>query len=105
MTRAALALVLTAALAGCVTRGADLPLPPLDPCPVAMTAPVEAAPVAPVTTQDQRVAAKRGILAGVGPELGAAIIQHQEVDTPAWGQRGWSRVAVGVAWCAARRPS
>lgn len=77
--------------------------PPLDPCPAAVSGPLEPEPQGPDLTAVQQLAADAGLIRALGPDLAAAYTQYRDVDHPAWARRQAARVAVGAAWCIARR--
>lgn len=83
----ALALLVSACDPPGPVQGA-VPIPP----PASACAPVEAAPVAPVLTAEQRKAADVALVTALGPTLGVALIQFTDVSLPAWARRQAQRV-------------
>ena len=100
MHRAAIALALI--VTGCAGTPRVV-TPPLDPCPSAVSAPLEPEPQGPALTPLQQLAADAGLIRALGPDLAAAYTQYRDVDHPAWARRLAVRVAQGAAWCTARR--
>lgn len=79
------------------------PITPLEtPCPSSASAEVEAEPVGPALTAEQRSALDRALAAAVGLPLAQAVVRFTDVEHPAWGRRLAARARVTAEWCAAR---
>lgn len=90
-------------LGACETTGAGELLPNVpEPCPAAALAPLEAAPVDPVSTDEQRTTIYGAIIGAVGETLGLAKIEHDDVALPGHARRGWARADEIQRWCAGR---